>query len=91
MVNATRTGRRWRIVSATVHNLSEARRPSDRERIDWTERLVTRAQLADHLGFSSRWVSQKVSEGMPHLRMGGSLRFQVSVAAAWLLEQENSK
>lgn len=75
-------------MSATVHNIGDARRPDRKEKIDWTEPLVNRHQLADHLGFSPRWVSGKVAEGMPHFRMGGSLRFQVSVAAQWLLEQE---
>jgi hypothetical protein len=78
-------------MGATVHNLGEARQGQRKPaQVDWSEPLVTRHQLADHLGFSPRWVSGKVAEGLPHFRMGGSLRFQVSVAAQWLLDQETT-
>lgn len=76
-------------MSATVHNLADARRQRP-DGVDWTIPLVSRQQLADHLGFSPTWVSQQVAKGAPHFRMGGSLRFQVPVFADWLLRQEES-
>lgn len=56
--------------------------------IDWREPFITKDQLANHLGFSKRWVEHRVAEGMPHFRVGGRLRFQVSTAIGWLSEQE---
>lgn len=56
--------------------------------IDWTERFVTKHELANHFGFSTRWVEKRVAEGMPHYRVGGRLRFQVSTAGRWLVEQD---
>lgn len=76
-------------MSATVHAISEARnKPTLTTSTDWTIPLVNRAQLAAHLGFSPRWVSQQVANGAPHFRMGGSLRFQIPVFAGWLMQQE---
>lgn len=75
-------------MSATVHNLADARRP--RKGIDWSEPFVTKSELALHMGFSVRWVERRVREGMPHHRVGGRLRFQKSTAIAWLMDQEAS-
>lgn len=50
------------------------------------EQWLSKQQIADHLGFSTRWVEKRVNDGMPHMRMGGRLRFQVSVVEAWLEE-----
>ena len=61
--------------------------PAEREHIDWTIPLVTRQQLANHFGFSIRWVSHQVAAGAPHFRMGGALRFQIPVFGEWLMEQ----
>jgi len=74
-------------VSATVHNLADARRPTST--IDWNEPLVTKSQLADHLGFSTRWVELRVAEGLPHYRVGGRLRFHKSQATRWLVDRED--
>jgi hypothetical protein len=76
-------------VSATVHNLADARRPRT-DTVDWTIPLVGRKQLADHLGFSPTWVSQQVAKGAPHFRMGGSLRFQIPTFVEWVMDQEAS-
>lgn len=76
-------------MSATVHHIDAARRgPRKPAQIDWSIPLVGRQQLADHFGFSVRWVSQQVANGAPHFRMGGSLRFQIPVFGGWLMEQE---
>ena len=77
-------------MSATIHPIGEGRRRAAGEATDWTIPLVGRQQLADHFGFSVRWVSQQVAEGAPHFRMGGSLRFQIPVFGHWLMEQETN-
>ena len=78
-------------MSATVHNIGDARKPRATSKgPDWSIPLVGRQQLADHFGFSVRWVSQQVADGAPHFRIGGSLRFQVPVFADWLMEQEKN-
>lgn len=77
-------------MTATVHSIGDARRPRPDTQVDWTIPLVSRQQLANHFGFSPRWVSQQVANGAPHFRMGGSLRFQIPVFAGWLMEQENA-
>lgn len=78
-------------MSATVHSITEARRPpATPDGIDWSEPFVTKSELAAHMGFSIRWVERRVKEGMPHFRVGGRLRFQKSQALAWLMEQEAS-
>jgi hypothetical protein len=53
------------------------------------EPWCTKQELAEHLGFSVRWVELRVREGLPARRMGQRLRFQVSVVEAWLAEQES--
>jgi hypothetical protein len=47
------------------------------------ERLVTKRQLARHLGFSERWIEMQVRDGMPHLRVGSRLRFRISEVEAY--------
>jgi hypothetical protein len=51
------------------------------------EPWCTKQELAEHLGFSVRWVELRVREGMPTRRMGQRLRFQVGAVEAWLAEQ----
>ena len=51
------------------------------------EPWCTKQELADHLGFSVRWVELRVREGMPAQRMGRRLRFQISAVEAWLDER----
>jgi hypothetical protein len=48
------------------------------------EPWCTKQELAEHLGFSVRWVELRVREGMPTRRMGQRLRFQISAVEAWL-------
>ena len=79
-------------MSATIHNIGEARQGSRKPaQVDWSMPLVGRQQLADHFGFSVRWVSQQVANGAPHFRMGVSLRFQIPVFGGWLMEQETDQ
>ena len=70
-------------MSAQVVSL-EQERMVRRGREPW----CTKQELAEHLGFSVRWVELRVQEGMPARRMGQRLRFQVSVVEAWLDEQQ---
>lgn len=55
------------------------------------EPWMTKPQLADHLGFSTRWVELRVKDGMPHERMGGRLRFRASVVERWLAAREEKR
>ena len=70
-------------MSATVHQLHAVRSIAH----DPHERWLTRRQLADHMGFSPRWVSQQVADGAPCERIGGSLRFQLPAFTEWVLRQ----
>lgn len=49
----------------------------------------TKQELADHLGFSVRWVELRVRDGMPARRMGNRLRFQIGAVEVWLDKQAN--
>jgi excisionase family DNA binding protein len=52
------------------------------------EPWLSKRQLAQHLGFSGRWVELRVKAGMPHKRFGGRLRFRASEVEAWLETEE---
>jgi hypothetical protein len=52
------------------------------------EPWMSKQQLAAALGFSVRWVEYRLAEGLPHRRIGGRVRFQRSVAEAWLQDRE---
>ena len=70
-------------MSATVHSLDQrrfTRQPN-------LERWLTTQEIADHLGFSTKWVQRKVKEGLPHERLGGRLRFKATIVEAWLIDQ----
>jgi phage terminase Nu1 subunit (DNA packaging protein) len=52
-----------------------------------TEQLVTKRQLAEHLGRSTRWVELRVREGMPSeppTTRFPHRRFRLSEVEAWL-------
>lgn len=51
------------------------------------EPFLTAAQLADHLGVSTRQIRRYTAAGMPCERWGkGTVRYQVSQAIMWLRE-----
>ena len=52
------------------------------------EPWLAKNDLAAALGFSVRWVEYRVAEGMPHRRIGGRLRFQLSSVEDWLDQHE---
>jgi hypothetical protein len=39
-----------------------------------SEPWLSKAQLADRLGYSARWVNLRMREGMPHHKMDGRTR-----------------
>jgi hypothetical protein len=70
-------------MTASVHHINQTRR----ETFDPNERFISKSQLASHFGFSPRWVNYQLSEGLPHYRVGRSVRFQLSSATAWLVNK----
>jgi excisionase family DNA binding protein len=72
-------------MSAAVVNLELARQVRA-----GTEPWLTKQQIAEHVGFSVRWVELRVAEGMPCRRMGGRLRFQRSSVETWLEQRRAS-
>jgi predicted DNA-binding transcriptional regulator AlpA len=75
--------RRSVLVSASVFRLPL--RPG-------AEPWLSKRQVAEHLGFSVRWVELRVREGMPHQRWGSNrLRFRVSDVETWLEERGNDR
>ncbi len=55
-------------------------------RTDWEPRLSKR-QLADGLGYSTRWVELRVRDGMPSYIQGNQRRFLLSEVESWLAER----
>ena len=68
-------------MSATIHNIADARIARNPHLEVW----LTTAEIADYLGFSTKWVTRRVAEGMPHARMGARLRFKISQVEPWLM------
>ncbi len=51
------------------------------------ERLLTKAQIADHVGCSTRTIDTLAGQGLPHMRLGGPggvPRYLASAVTAWL-------
>jgi hypothetical protein len=57
---------------------------------DGNEPWMSKRELAEHLGFSVRWVEYRIAEGLPHRVFGGRIRVQPSAAMAWLETRERS-
>jgi excisionase family DNA binding protein len=55
------------------------------------EPWLTTQQLADHLGFSTKWVQRKVKDGMPHSKFGARNRFKATLVEQWLHEQAEAR
>ncbi len=50
-----------------------------------TERYVTKKELAQYLGVSTRWLNYRLADGcFPHYRHGLVLRFRVSEVDKWM-------
>jgi len=48
------------------------------------EPWLTKAQLAEYLACSERWIEIRMSEGMPYAKIAGRIKFKASEAEAWL-------
>lgn len=48
------------------------------------QKLVTREELSDILQLSKSTVSKLMNEGLPYLKIGRSVRYQVDKVLAWL-------
>lgn len=48
---------------------------------------IGKAQFARHLGMSTRWVEQRMREGMPSRMLAGRRQFKVSACEDWLRER----
>lgn len=51
---------------------------------DLPERWVSKREVADHYGFSVRWVEIQIGLGMPARLIGGQRRLRLSDVDAWL-------
>lgn len=69
-------------MSAQVLELGDARRR--RQAAGGVEPWMTKQQLAEHLQFSTRWIEQRVREGMPSEMWAGQRRFRATAAEDWL-------
>ena len=52
-----------------------------------SEPWLSKRQIADHFGYSTRWVELRVKDGMPSQMIGGHRRFRLSECEQWLLER----
>ena len=67
------------MMAGTVHHLRSS-----------TEPLLSKSQLAEHLGVSRRTVENRMAQGMPHIAPSprfGQCRFRLSEVEAWLAAQ----
>jgi hypothetical protein len=48
------------------------------------EPWLSKRQIADHFGRSTRWVELRVREGLPSKMIGGRRSFRLSEVEAWL-------
>jgi hypothetical protein len=51
------------------------------------EPWLAKAQLAEYLACSERWIEEKMAEGMPHAKIAGRIKFKVSEVEPWLEEK----
>jgi len=56
-----------------------------------SEHLLTKRQLAEQLGYSTRWIEMQMLRGMPYLKpgegRGARVRFRLSEVEAWMMRQ----
>jgi hypothetical protein len=48
------------------------------------ERWLSKREVADHYGFSVRWVEIQIGQGMPARMIGGQRRMRLSEVQGWL-------
>jgi predicted DNA-binding transcriptional regulator AlpA len=51
------------------------------------EPWVTKAQVAEYLGRSTRWVELKARDGLPSQMIGGRRAYRLSEVEAWIAER----
>lgn len=61
---------------------------SPREASSYPEHMITKRDLAAKLSMSERWIEYRMTEGMPHIRMGNRVRFQFANVLHWLTAQQ---
>jgi hypothetical protein len=49
------------------------------------EPWASKRDVADHYGYSVRWVEYQLTRGMPSVLIGGQRRFRLSETERWLL------
>jgi hypothetical protein len=52
-----------------------------------SEPWLSKRQVADHFGRSTRWVELRVREGLPSRMIGGRRGFRLSEVESWVLER----
>ncbi|MDP9400452.1 MAG: helix-turn-helix domain-containing protein [Actinomycetota bacterium] len=53
------------------------------------EPLLSKRQIAEHYGYSTRWVEYQMRKGLPTAgRRGGHQRYRLSQVEAWFEAQE---
>lgn len=58
-------------------------------RTDW-EPMLSKRKLAEHLGFSTRWVELRMRDGMPSYVQGNQRRFLLSEVEPWLAQRRTA-
>lgn len=53
--------------------------------------LVTPQQLADYLQISRATIQRHITRGMPHERLGASIRFKLDDVMSWLRNQASAR
>jgi hypothetical protein len=48
------------------------------------EPWLGKAQLAEHLACSERWIELRMADGMPYAKIAGRIKFKPSEVEAWL-------
>jgi hypothetical protein len=57
---------------------------NDNAEVRTPERWISKRELAEHLGYTRRWVELRMREGLPSLMIGGQRRYQLSAVMGWL-------
>jgi excisionase family DNA binding protein len=54
------------------------------------EPWLSKKQIAEHLGYSERWVDYRIRDGLPCKRLGNRWRFRRSEVETWLSDRGGS-
>lgn len=53
--------------------------------------MLTRKELAEQLKVTTRTVDRQTKNGMPHIRFGKSVRFELNDVMTWIKEQNEKE